>query len=143
VIFRPARAARRAGGASGDTRDLLPSRLSPDWRPVKLRKQPNGYVSPSRNLHGARSQRRKTRRPTRDAGYQVRVGYHPTDREGARARNPTDTARARRRGDRMMRRRAFVGLVAVQPLRKPAIGWANVDATLRPSSSDEQQSWSS
>ena len=30
-----------------------------------------------------------------------------------------------RRGVRVRWRREFVGLVAVQPLRKPAIGWAN------------------
>src|SRR5215813_13831892 len=74
---------RRAGDASGDTSDLLPSRLFPGWRPVKLRKQPDGYVSPSRNLHGSRSQRRKTRRPAGDAGYQVRVGHQPNDRKDA------------------------------------------------------------
>ena len=34
-------------------------------------------------------------------------------------------ARPRRRGDRVRWRREFVGLFAVQPLRKPAIGWAN------------------
>src|SRR6266699_6487275 len=37
------------------------------------------------------------------------TGYHcqPQDRKGARHRCPADTARPRRRGDRMMRRREF------------------------------------
>ena len=42
-----------------------------------------------------------------------------------RARSASLIARPRRRGDRVRWRREFVGLVAVQPLRKPAIGWAN------------------
>src|SRR5262249_15421340 len=73
--------------------------------------QPDGYVSPGRNLHGSRSQRRKTRRPAGDAGYQVRVGHQLKNRENARPRNPTDTARARRRGVRM-KRREFITLVS-------------------------------
>ena len=39
VFFRPARAARRAGGASVDTCGLLSPRISPGWRLVKLRKR--------------------------------------------------------------------------------------------------------
>jgi putative ABC transport system substrate-binding protein len=54
------------------------------WRPVKLRKQPVGYVSPRRNIHGSHSQRRKTSRPASDAGNQVRVGHQLKDRDDAR-----------------------------------------------------------
>src|SRR5262249_33505864 len=63
--------------------------------------QPGGYVSPSRNIHWSRSQRRKTSRPASDAGNQVRVGYQPKDCEGARPRNPADADRRCRRGDRI------------------------------------------
>jgi putative tryptophan/tyrosine transport system substrate-binding protein len=40
----------------------------------------------------------KSRRPAGDAGYEVRVGYQPKDREDARPRSPRQAARARRRG---------------------------------------------
>ncbi len=80
-----ARGVVRAGGASGDTSDLLPSRLFPGRRPVKLWKQPDGYVSPSRNLHGSRAFRTpmviRRRRLRRRKGPYARP---PTSRQSRR-----------------------------------------------------------
>ena len=47
------------------------------------------------------SQGRETGRPAGAGSDQVRAGDQPEDRQGARPRNSADTARPRRRGDRM------------------------------------------
>jgi ABC-type uncharacterized transport system substrate-binding protein len=44
---------------------------------TKLWKQPHRFVSPSRDLHGSRSQRRKARRSAGDTVNQVRVRHQP------------------------------------------------------------------
>src|SRR5215831_2216825 len=49
-------------------------------------------------------QRRQTHRPSRAAADQVRAGDQPQDREGARPHRAADTARPRRRGNRVKRR---------------------------------------
>ena len=49
-------------------------------------------------------------RPARAAADQVRAGHQSQDRQGAWPRTAADTARARRRGDRM-RRREFIALL--------------------------------
>ena len=46
-------------------------------------------------------QGRETGRPASHAGQQIRTRHQSKDRGGARARNSADTARARRRGDRI------------------------------------------
>src|SRR5262245_60941533 len=55
-------------------------------------------------------QRRQTHRPSRAAADQVRAGDQPQDREGARPHRAADTARPRRRGNRV-KRRAFITLI--------------------------------
>src|SRR5262249_35010728 len=42
---------------------------------------------------------------------QVRAGYQPEDRQGARPHRATDAARSRRRGYRMIRRRQFITML--------------------------------
>src|SRR5262249_6621252 len=56
------------------------------------------------------------------AADQVRLGHQPQDREGARPRSPTNAARARRRGDRMIARRKFVTLLGGAGLIVPTGG---------------------
>src|SRR5262245_22629329 len=64
-------------------------------------------------------------RNTGRATDQVRFGGKPDNGAGARPHCASLIARPRRLGDRVRWRREFVGLVAVQPLRKPGIGWAS------------------
>jgi ABC-type uncharacterized transport system substrate-binding protein len=53
---------------------------------------------------------------------QVRAGHQPQDCQGARPRSPADTARARRRGDRMRGQRAIVTLTSVMFALMLAVG---------------------
>jgi putative ABC transport system substrate-binding protein len=53
----------------------------------------------------------KARRVARPAGRQVRLRHQPGDRDAARHRGAPDPARARNRGDRMIRRRSFITLL--------------------------------
>src|SRR5262249_6649576 len=50
-------------------------------------------------------------RPASAGTNQVRAGYQPEDRQGARPRSPANATRPRRRGDRMIGRREFLTLL--------------------------------
>src|SRR6266404_2238648 len=57
------------------------------------------------------AQGREARRPSGAGSDQVRTCDKPQDREGAWHRRAADAARARRRGDRIMKRRDFITLL--------------------------------
>ena len=65
---------------------------------------------PRRRLRRPHPSRREAGRPAGAGADQVRTGHQPQDRQGARPRSTADTARPRRRGDRVQRR-AFITLL--------------------------------
>ena len=62
-------------------------------------------LSPSGRLRRPHSQGREACRPSGHAADEIRAGHEPQDCQGASPRNSADGARARRRGDRIKRRR--------------------------------------
>src|SRR5262249_11626632 len=64
-----------------------------------------------RRLRRPHPQGREAGRPSGAGADQVRAGDQPQDSQGAWPRSAADAARPRRRGDRMMRRRAFITLL--------------------------------
>src|SRR5262249_21621099 len=62
-------------------------------------------------LRRSHPQGRKACRPSGAGANQVRAGDQPQDRQGARHRDAGQRARPRRRGDRMIGRRAFISLL--------------------------------
>ena len=66
------------------------------------------HVSARRWLRRSHSQGREAGRFAGAGADQVRAGHQPQDRQGARPRSATDTARPRRRGDRMRQRETEV-----------------------------------
>src|SRR5262249_1498825 len=70
-----------------------------------------GLVSSGRGQHRANPQSREARRPAGLAGEQIRVPHQRANGEIARHRGAQRIATARRRGDRIMRRREFITLL--------------------------------
>src|SRR5215471_119834 len=63
------------------------------------------------HLHRPHSQRREARRPAGRPDHQVRAGHQSRRRQGISLRHSLACARARRRGDRVIRRREFILLL--------------------------------
>src|SRR5262249_8256640 len=82
-------------------RDSRQSRVCRGWRLDELRNGRDRSVSPGWHLHWPRSQRRKARRPSGRTADQARARHQPANGQHIRACCPPDSARARRRGDRI------------------------------------------
>src|SRR5262249_49061747 len=70
-----------------------------------------GWLASSWRLYRPHSQGRDAEGPAGRAGKQVRAGHQRTDRTDVWPRSSGPTACHRRRGDRMIRRRAFITLL--------------------------------
>src|SRR5262249_16706580 len=77
----------------------------------ELRNQPRRLVSSGRGVHQPGSQRREARRPSGRASDEIRIRHQSQRRQGAPPGRAVDAARARRRGDRVMRRREVITLL--------------------------------
>ena len=86
LLLQPPRSSYRAGGTSCASHNLLGARNANGRRPDKLRRQHWRRAQASRRLHRPNSQRCETRRPSRHAANQVRIGDQSQDRQGARPR---------------------------------------------------------
>src|SRR5262245_8465695 len=80
-------------------------------RPDELWSHDSVGVSSGRPLCQPHPQAREAGRSAGSAADEVRVRHQPQDRKEARPDAPGDSARARRRGDRMIRRREFITLL--------------------------------
>src|SRR5262245_58388351 len=110
LLLQPASSARHAGDAPCDSRRLYRARIPRSRRPDELRHEPHRGVSPHRRLYRPHPQGRQAGRPAGGAVDQVRFHHQSDHSQDARPRRAADTARARRRGDRM-RRREFITLL--------------------------------
>jgi putative ABC transport system substrate-binding protein len=97
---------RRVQFATLAARDRVPAsfffaRVRRSRRADELRNQHCGDVPSSRRLQRPNSQGRETHRFAGTAINQIRVRHQPANGQGARPRSAPDTARPRRRGDRV------------------------------------------
>ena len=101
-----------AGGTPRGSRDILSASICRNRRVDELRSQHRGSVASGRRLCRSHPQGREARRLAGRAGDQVRAGHQPSRPPGCSASTvPAVAARARRRGDRMIRRREFITLL--------------------------------
>src|SRR5262249_54430715 len=96
--------------ALADSRSLCASRGCRGRRADELWGRSCGHVSSGRRLHGANPQRCKASRTAGLAVEQIRVRHQRANGEVARHRGAQRVATARRRGDRMKRRK-FITLL--------------------------------
>ena len=94
---------------------LLGSGLRRRRRPDLLRARSGRPVSARSRLRRSHPQGREACRPSGAGTDQVRAGSQPQDREDARAGNPDNRARPRRRGDRMRRERRMNRQCKISP----------------------------
>ena len=91
-----------------------------------------GVVPPRRPLRRPHSQGHGAGRPASLSSHEGRVDHQPQDCQGARPRSPTDSARPRRRGDRVrshvVRRREVITLIGAA-----AAAWLVAATRRRPS----------
>ena len=105
------RKSRRRVGSSTQAacRVSLPLLRRGRW-PDIVRTEPDRSVPPLGQLRRSHSQGREASRPAGAGTDQVRAGHQSQDRQGARPRHAANGARARRRGDRVIRRE-FITLI--------------------------------
>ena len=96
------------GGAPRAAHGLLLARIRRPRRTDQLRHQHRQHLRADRDLYRPRPQGREAGRPAGRAADAIRDGDQPRYREGARHRRSEHAARARRRGDRMSRKRCSV-----------------------------------
>jgi hypothetical protein len=80
-------------------------------RPHVLCSECDRPIPPGSRLRRSHPQGREAGRPAGAGADQVRAGNQPQDGKGARPGSPTNAARPRRRGDRMIGRREFITLL--------------------------------
>jgi ABC-type uncharacterized transport system substrate-binding protein len=107
-LRQPARPICDARNTLWDSLGPYHSRRSGSRCADELWEQYPGYVSSSGRLHRSNPQGCKARRPASLAIHQIRVCHQPANGKGARDRGAQLDPIARRRGDRMMRRREFI-----------------------------------
>src|SRR6516162_6104045 len=109
-LRQPARPNRPTGGAPHGPGDVFGASIFRNRWADELWSQSRGCVASGRRLHRPHPQRGQTGRPAGRAVNQVRTGHQCRDRQNAWPHCARQTARRRRRGDRV-KRREFITLL--------------------------------